>query len=94
MRKSSKAVVVENIFSGSHKGSIDSARSGIKVSVESSPVILRNIFYNRNKIMIKGRSVRENIDPAKVSNLSAVADRQRRLKILRPLFLSTLLRLQ
>jgi parallel beta-helix repeat protein len=67
IRRSSKAIVVENIFSGSHKGSISSGRSGIKVSVRSSPVILRNVFYNENRIMIKGRSIRENIDPAKVS---------------------------
>lgn len=67
VRKSSKAVVVGNIFSGSHKGSVNSGRSGIKVSVKSSPAILRNIFFNGNKIMVKGRTIRENIDPGKVS---------------------------
>lgn len=67
VRKSSRAVVVGNTFSGNHKGSINSARSGIKISVDSSPVILRNIFFNGNKIIIKGQSIRENIDPKKVS---------------------------
>jgi parallel beta-helix repeat protein len=68
VRKSSRAVVVGNTFSGSHKGSVNSGRSGVKIAADSSPVILRNIFFNGNKVMIKSRSIRENIDPEKAGH--------------------------
>lgn len=80
VRGSSQAIIIGNIFSGSHKGSISSGRSGVKISTDSSPVILRNVFYNGNKILYKGRSIRDNVDPGRISKRVRRLRRRRKKK--------------
>ncbi len=60
VRYNSRPYIIGNIFSGSHEDSVNSGRSGIKVD-NSTPVIKENIFYNGNRLWVKGQYFRENV---------------------------------
>jgi parallel beta-helix repeat protein len=57
----SRPLIINNVFSGQHKSSIKSGRSGIKTDKNSYPTVKYNVFYNGNKLLVGGKSVSNNI---------------------------------